>query len=360
MANNRFIQTLPNGPLDIIGDVHGEWSVLQQLLQHLGYDERGEHPQGRRLVFIGDICDRGPDSPAALSWVLNACEQHGALAILGNHELNILAGDPKDGSAWFFDSRMPEDQQYLPYQRLAESERASLLERLQHWPIALEREDLRLVHAAWLEDSIEQVRGLSPDLTAAQWYNHFDANVHQLVNHLPWYQQYLQEHAAYEAFLGDEDLYPPLLGGYTQFDLSRWQKNPVRALLSGTEEEVTMPFYSGARWRFTGRSAWWRQYQDDVPVVIGHYWRLWQKKSDPKHRHAGLMPPDGKQWFGAKKNVYCVDFSIGARWRDRRLGVTAEASQYHLAALRWPEQTIMLETGEVFDTLSFGQSHSHF
>ena len=30
MPSNQFIQTLPNGPLDIVGDVHGEWAVLQQ------------------------------------------------------------------------------------------------------------------------------------------------------------------------------------------------------------------------------------------------------------------------------------------------------------------------------------------
>ena len=77
MKHNHFIQNLPSGALDIVGDVHGEWAVLQQLLRHLGYDERGEHPQGRRLVFIGDIVDRGPDSPAALAWVMRAREQHG-------------------------------------------------------------------------------------------------------------------------------------------------------------------------------------------------------------------------------------------------------------------------------------------
>ena len=126
MKHNHFIQDLPSGALDIVGDVHGEWAVLQQLLRHLGYDERGEHPQGRRLVFIGDIVDRGPDSPAALAWVMRAREQHGVLSVLGNHELNILAGDPKDGSAWFFDSRMPEDTQYLPYQRLPAAERSGV------------------------------------------------------------------------------------------------------------------------------------------------------------------------------------------------------------------------------------------
>lgn len=57
------IQTLPEGALDIVGDVHGEWLALQNLLRHLGYDGEGNHPQGRKLVFVGDLCDHGPGKP---------------------------------------------------------------------------------------------------------------------------------------------------------------------------------------------------------------------------------------------------------------------------------------------------------
>lgn len=356
MSSNHFIQALPSGALDIVGDVHGEWSVLQQLLQHLGYDERGEHPQGRRLVFIGDVCDRGPNSPAVLAWLMRAREQHGVLSILGNHEINILAGDPKDGSAWFFDSRIPEDENYQPYQRLAVHERESLLEQLQKWPLVLERDDLRLVHAAWLPQSIAHIRSLSAEQNIAQWYNYFDKHVHELVHNQAWYPRYLEEFDQYDAQLGQEHNEPPLLTGHTEFELSRWRQNPVRALVSGSEVAVDAPFYAGARWRFTGRSAWWEHYHDDVPVVMGHYWRLWRNQPHTKHRHAGLMPEDGRAWFGAKNNVYCVDFSIGARWRDRQRQVPAAQSKFHLAALRWPERSIMLEDGTEYATTLFEAS----
>ena len=63
----QYQQTLPDAPLDIIGDVHGEFEVLQALLHHLGYHEYGVHPEGRKLVFVGDLCDRGPDSPAIMN-----------------------------------------------------------------------------------------------------------------------------------------------------------------------------------------------------------------------------------------------------------------------------------------------------
>lgn len=63
---NRTIAPLRAGPLDVIGDVHGEFDALRALLGHLGYDDGGAHPDGRRVVFVGDLCDRGPDSPAVL------------------------------------------------------------------------------------------------------------------------------------------------------------------------------------------------------------------------------------------------------------------------------------------------------
>ncbi len=68
-AAPALIQSLPPGPLDIIGDIHGEFDALNSLLQHLGYDQDGEHPNGRTLIFVGDFCDRGPDSPAVLTLV---------------------------------------------------------------------------------------------------------------------------------------------------------------------------------------------------------------------------------------------------------------------------------------------------
>jgi trehalose 6-phosphate phosphatase len=43
-----------SGPLDVIGDVHGEFEALTALLGHLGYAADGGHPDGRRPVFVGD------------------------------------------------------------------------------------------------------------------------------------------------------------------------------------------------------------------------------------------------------------------------------------------------------------------
>lgn len=42
-----MLATLPDAPLDIIGDIHGEWEALQALLHHLGYRAEGTHHQAR-------------------------------------------------------------------------------------------------------------------------------------------------------------------------------------------------------------------------------------------------------------------------------------------------------------------------
>ncbi|MDX2523205.1 polynucleotide kinase-phosphatase [Streptomyces europaeiscabiei] len=74
-----------SGPFDIVGDIHGCASELDSLLGKLGYVE-GTHPQGRTAVFVGDLVDRGPDSPGVLRRVMSMVGSGDALCVPGNHE----------------------------------------------------------------------------------------------------------------------------------------------------------------------------------------------------------------------------------------------------------------------------------
>ncbi|NUV62521.1 polynucleotide kinase-phosphatase [Streptomyces sp. CAI-85] len=73
------------GPFDIIGDIHGCSAELEALLGKLGYAD-GVHPEGRQAVFVGDLVDRGPDSPAVLRRVMAMVKSGDALCVPGNHE----------------------------------------------------------------------------------------------------------------------------------------------------------------------------------------------------------------------------------------------------------------------------------
>jgi protein phosphatase len=66
------------GPFDVVGDVHGCLAELETLLAELGYaitrDDHGRavgasHEQ-RRMIFVGDLVDRGPDTPGLLRLVM--------------------------------------------------------------------------------------------------------------------------------------------------------------------------------------------------------------------------------------------------------------------------------------------------
>ncbi|WP_171162492.1 polynucleotide kinase-phosphatase [Streptomyces sp. I05A-00742] len=83
------------GPFDIVGDIHGCRGELESLLARLGYaverDDAGRpvdavHPEGRTAVFVGDLVDRGPDSPGVLRLVMGMVAAGHALCVPGNHE----------------------------------------------------------------------------------------------------------------------------------------------------------------------------------------------------------------------------------------------------------------------------------
>jgi protein phosphatase len=78
------------GPFDIIGDVHGCRDELVDLLTRLGYPIDGTpHPEGRTAVFVGDLVDRGPDTPGVLRVVMGMVAAGTALCVAGNHEQKL-------------------------------------------------------------------------------------------------------------------------------------------------------------------------------------------------------------------------------------------------------------------------------
>jgi protein phosphatase len=81
------------GPFDVIGDVHGCIDELTELLSKLGYGIDGHRvtpPVGRRLVFVGDLIDRGPDSVAVLRLAMDMVNDGTAFCVPGNHDAKLL------------------------------------------------------------------------------------------------------------------------------------------------------------------------------------------------------------------------------------------------------------------------------
>ena len=292
-----LIQPLFDGPLDIVGDVHGEIDTLRSLLGHLGYNDNGDHPQGRRLVFVGDLTDRGPDSPAVVDLVASLIEAGRAQCILGNHDLNILLDHRKPENKWFWGEKFLDEHDRVAPQLLAD---VAIQQRVKNFfrtlPIALERDDLRVIHACWNGEMIGVARNAN-DVVAL--YDHH----HDLI----------------------EQSFPNLDLDEIDRGLEHQNLNPVKRLTSGPEERSDVSIHSGGKIRNERRVQWWNEYSGPL-CVFGHYSIL-----DGHPRGNG--------------SAYCVDFGVGNKWKERRDGRTSKFSS-KLAAFRFPEKQVVFDDGE--------------
>lgn len=142
-----------SGPFDIIGDVHGCADELAELLGKLDYVLQASgawvHPEGRRLIFLGDLGDRGPKVVPVFSWVLDSIEAGTAVWLRGNHDdklMRKLRGNPVKVSHGLGDTleqlaALPEDQREALTSRLL----AAYGELPHH--LVLDRGNLVVAHA---------------------------------------------------------------------------------------------------------------------------------------------------------------------------------------------------------------------
>ena len=337
------IQPMFEGAVEIVGDLHGEITALRSLLARLGYRPDGRHPQGRRLVFVGDLVDRGEDSPAVVDFVADLMNRGLAQCVLGNHELNLLRGARKEGNGWFFaeDDHDKANGHFIGRPKPELATRSAILDWFAQLPLALEREDLRVVHACWDPPSIELLRNESRPVMAIynDWADRIDEGVRQVGLDV----RKREESDAWRSDLKDQSKVVPLLPAIAEFDVRNQSMNPVKALTSGIEQMTATPFFGGSKWRMTERTAWWRTYEEAPAVVFGHYWRWSGDERDATARSRGPNLFDGVapwDWLGPRHNTMCVDYCAGLRWRERDQGVTQHTGV--VAAIRWPERQVVV------------------
>lgn len=347
-----LVQKLVDKKLDIIGDIHGEVDALKFLLSNLGYDKNGFHLEDRKVIFVGDLCDRGPDSTQVIKIVKNLIEKGNAQAILGNHEINLLQNKAKDGAGWYFEEQIEKDKNYHPFNIASNEDKKMVYEFLVGLPLALERDDLRIVHAAWDNKRIEYVKKI-PLGQVANEYIQNEENIDNEIRSSGLLDAYKEEQKKWGKEQASEKGVLPFLETTAQYNLAHQMRNPLRVLTSGVEEKATEGYYASGKWRFVQRCAWWDSYQDDVPVIVGHYWR--KLKSSTSDHESLFNNIEAISWHGKKNNVFCVDYSVGGRFKERNSKKTL-GGDTTLAALRWPENELMLEHGEVIKTTNFRNS----
>ena len=337
----QFIQPIQGDRFDIVGDIHGEIDALNSLLHVMGYNLKGEHPEQRKLIFVGDLCDRGQNSVAVIQQVKILMERGHAYCVLGNHELNLLNQSYREGNGWYFGSPHMDDHKSFYSVPATPEDQQWILQFLQTLPIALESDQIRVVHACWDIHSIQQLKSLDkPHLCEA--YEHFVQQTQQHINDAGITEQACQEAEQFREALTDPNSDIPWLKYLAQKEWIEQMYNPIKVLTSGAEYMTDKPLYAGGKWRMKDRLPWWEDYHEDIPVIIGHYWR----KFDLAEVKTGLFQQiDPLQWFGHKQNVFCVDYSVGKRYLDRQ---QQREFSSKLAALRWPEKQVIFEDGSTY------------
>jgi hypothetical protein len=148
---------------DLIGDIHGHFDELVQLLEALGYEKAQgtySHPE-RKVIFLGDFIDRGPKIRQVLEIVRPMIEEGKALAVMGNHELNALAYHTEDPekSGEFLRPHCEKNvkQHCKTIEQLKPDKLKSALAWFRTLPMWLEVDGLRAVHACWDEQSMSLI-----------------------------------------------------------------------------------------------------------------------------------------------------------------------------------------------------------
>lgn len=135
-----------------IGDLQGCAHEAQVLLNRIAEDS----PAGARIIFVGDLINRGPESLAALRHVAALASDGQVEALLGNHDLHLLAvacGVQKVSAS----DTLAEI--------LAAPDRDMLIDWLRHRPLALMARGHLLVHAGVLPQwSAEQTLALAAEV----------------------------------------------------------------------------------------------------------------------------------------------------------------------------------------------------
>jgi hypothetical protein len=222
--------------------------------------------------------------------------------VLGNHDLNILLGLQKHDNPWFYGKEFhTHDGSLLPQVLADDATRKMVLGFFRLLPLALEREDVRVVHANWHQDMIQLARAATCTVSL--------------------YEEHKQ-------IIDDDHLSRPDLDE-TDRKLDHQNRNPVKLLTSGPEERIDPPIEVSGKVRHHGRVAWWEGYPEPAFCVFGHY----------------SIPSNVRR----EGRAICVDFGVGKRPLERLnhhwIVNNGWVAKSRLSALRLPERRFVFDDG---------------
>ena len=150
--------------IDFIGDIHGHADKLKDLLNKLGYTISNgayAHPE-RKVLFVGDYIDRGPQIRETLQIVKAMVDAGSAIALMGNHEYNAICFHFQETEGGHLRKHLIKNiiQHYETLKQFQnkQGEYEEYLEWFKTLPLYYESNSFRAVHACWDNNNIEYLR----------------------------------------------------------------------------------------------------------------------------------------------------------------------------------------------------------
>ena len=264
--------------LFFIGDIHAQYEKLTDLLENNRYVESQSENAftSGRLVFLGDLIDNkvelGGDHLLLLNYIKDLVDNKLAYCVLGNHEFNAIGWSLRkaDGS-YCRDRKKAENrkQHQLFLDQVDEDSRQyhQWIEWFKTLPLFLDFADVRVIHACWHQQSIDEIRPYLNDdnsLKTQYWYAAFDP-----------------EHALYqlcETLLKGPEMALP--EGYSFKDKNQIERKDIRVGWWKAQQDIktfrdlaVMPNAEGDFIPDLPADPMHTSFnrEQPVPVVVGHY-----------------------------------------------------------------------------------------
>lgn len=295
---------------DLIGDIHGYATELKSLLTKMDYEEiEGvwQHPE-RKVIFLGDFVDRGPEQVETVNVARNMVENGQALAVMGNHEFNAVAWateDPQNPGQYLrphIEKNLKQHKAFLEQVGEGSELHHSMIEWFKTLPVYLELPEFRVVHACWHPEHLAAIAK-------------FTDSQNRLLS-VAWEHASRKGSEAYEAIETLlKGLEIPLPGDHHFFDKDKNKRTNIRTewwrqgeltyrdLAMVPEGDIDkIPHEPVASHILPG-------YDGEKPVFVGHYWM----KGEPAPLN---------------EHIACLDYSVagdnGGKLCAYRFGAEAE------------------------------------
>ncbi|NDB68819.1 MAG: metallophosphoesterase [Methylocystaceae bacterium] len=257
--------------LDIIGDIHGYADRLHRLLTMMDYreiDGAYYHPE-RKVMFLGDFIDRGPEQKEVLRLVRSMCGKSLANAIMGNHEFNAIGWVTESGHDLYLRSHnhahRQQHQEFLDQFVEGSAAHMDAIDWFRTLPVFRVEMGQRFVHACWHKPSLNLLSTKCLDMQQRFTKAGFLA-AHDRQSPLNGAMETVLKGP--ELKLPDTVTFKDKSGHVRQEARIKWwdlqATRSMRTGLLGLEESSVLlpdqPVGEGYA------------YKDEVPVFFGHYW----------------------------------------------------------------------------------------